>query len=98
MATDLTGASKGLHRLAYCQIDIRSFKSQELDLLAVNSCCKAITIQEKKRKEGQWIVSSGAELICTLHEAQEGGNSFWIHEDLTGSETTSDSSLPWKSC
>uniref|UniRef100_A0A8R1EIW5 Endonuclease/exonuclease/phosphatase domain-containing protein n=1 Tax=Caenorhabditis japonica TaxID=281687 RepID=A0A8R1EIW5_CAEJA len=56
-------------------------KAEAFDLLAVNSGCKVIALQETKRKEGEWILSSGAELICTRREAREGGLAFWIHKD-----------------
>uniref|UniRef100_A0A8R1IWK1 DUF5641 domain-containing protein n=1 Tax=Caenorhabditis japonica TaxID=281687 RepID=A0A8R1IWK1_CAEJA len=46
-------------------------KAEAFDLLAVNSGCKVIALQETKRKEGEWILSSGAELICTRREARE---------------------------
>uniref|UniRef100_A0A8R1IZA6 Reverse transcriptase domain-containing protein n=1 Tax=Caenorhabditis japonica TaxID=281687 RepID=A0A8R1IZA6_CAEJA len=56
-------------------------KAEAFDLLAVNSGCKVIALQETKRKEGEWVLSSGAELICTRREAREGGLAFWIHKD-----------------
>uniref|UniRef100_A0A8R1EDR8 Reverse transcriptase domain-containing protein n=1 Tax=Caenorhabditis japonica TaxID=281687 RepID=A0A8R1EDR8_CAEJA len=51
-------------------------KAEAFDLLAVNSGCKVIALQETKRKEGEWVLSSGAELICTRREAREGGLAF----------------------
>uniref|UniRef100_A0A8R1EGE7 Battenin n=1 Tax=Caenorhabditis japonica TaxID=281687 RepID=A0A8R1EGE7_CAEJA len=59
-------------------------KAEAFDLLAVNSGCKVIALQETKRKEGEWVLSSGAELICTRREAREGGLAFWIHKDWLG--------------
>uniref|UniRef100_A0A8R1ILP5 Reverse transcriptase domain-containing protein n=2 Tax=Caenorhabditis japonica TaxID=281687 RepID=A0A8R1ILP5_CAEJA len=56
-------------------------KAEAFDLLAVNSGCKVIALQETKRKEGEWIMASGAELICKRREAREGGLAFWIHKD-----------------
>uniref|UniRef100_A0A8R1DR24 Endonuclease/exonuclease/phosphatase domain-containing protein n=1 Tax=Caenorhabditis japonica TaxID=281687 RepID=A0A8R1DR24_CAEJA len=56
-------------------------KAEALDLLAVNSGCKVIALQETKIKEGEWIMPSGAELICKRREAREGGVAFWIHKD-----------------
>uniref|UniRef100_A0A8R1IMI9 Reverse transcriptase domain-containing protein n=1 Tax=Caenorhabditis japonica TaxID=281687 RepID=A0A8R1IMI9_CAEJA len=56
-------------------------KAEAFDLLAVNSGCKVIALQETKRKEGEWVLSSGAELICTRREAREGRLAFWIHKD-----------------
>uniref|UniRef100_A0A8R1E6I7 Uncharacterized protein n=1 Tax=Caenorhabditis japonica TaxID=281687 RepID=A0A8R1E6I7_CAEJA len=37
--------------------------------------------EETKRKEGEWVLSSRVELICTIREAREGGLVFWIHKD-----------------
>uniref|UniRef100_A0A8R1I458 Reverse transcriptase domain-containing protein n=1 Tax=Caenorhabditis japonica TaxID=281687 RepID=A0A8R1I458_CAEJA len=56
-------------------------KAEALDLLAVNSGCKVIALQETKRNEGEWIMPSGAELICNRREARESGLAFWIHKD-----------------
>uniref|UniRef100_A0A8R1DKL9 Reverse transcriptase domain-containing protein n=1 Tax=Caenorhabditis japonica TaxID=281687 RepID=A0A8R1DKL9_CAEJA len=56
-------------------------KAEAFDLLVVNSGCKVIALQERKRKEREWVLSSGAELICTRLEAREGGLAFWIHKD-----------------
>uniref|UniRef100_A0A8R1IPC0 Endonuclease/exonuclease/phosphatase domain-containing protein n=1 Tax=Caenorhabditis japonica TaxID=281687 RepID=A0A8R1IPC0_CAEJA len=56
-------------------------KTEAFDLLAVNSGCKVIALQETKRKEGEWIIPSGAELICKRREAREGELAFWIHKD-----------------
>uniref|UniRef100_A0A8R1EQR9 Endonuclease/exonuclease/phosphatase domain-containing protein n=2 Tax=Caenorhabditis japonica TaxID=281687 RepID=A0A8R1EQR9_CAEJA len=36
-------------------------KAEAFDLLAVNSGCKVIALQEMKRKEGEWAMSNGAE-------------------------------------
>uniref|UniRef100_A0A8R1I335 Uncharacterized protein n=1 Tax=Caenorhabditis japonica TaxID=281687 RepID=A0A8R1I335_CAEJA len=60
-------------------------KAEAFDLLAVNSGCKVIALQETKRKEGEWVLFSGVELICTRRETREGRLAFWIYKDGLGS-------------
>uniref|UniRef100_A0A8R1IYD4 Uncharacterized protein n=1 Tax=Caenorhabditis japonica TaxID=281687 RepID=A0A8R1IYD4_CAEJA len=56
-------------------------KAKALDLPVVKSGCKLIALQETKRKECKWIMSSGAELISTRRETREGRLVFRIHKD-----------------